>query len=83
MFSNFYLLVVNAYRAFNFDSSKYLRISPVTPVSYSTLNTKTMRDRAYWTSGKNSLELIDLSSVENLVQVSSRISTGSKRDTLY
>ena len=45
-------------------------------------NTESIRDDPYWTSKKNSLELIELSSINkvSLVHVSSCTSTGSIRD---
>ena len=44
-----------------------------------------IRDNPYWTSRKNSLELIELSSINkvSLVQVSSCSNTGSIRDDPY
>jgi hypothetical protein len=44
-----------------------------------------MRDDPYWTSRKNSLELIELSSINKviLVYVSSCSNTGSMRDDPY
>ena len=44
-----------------------------------------MRDDSYWTSGKNNLELIELSSIDkvSLVSVSSYSNTGSIRDDPY
>ena len=48
-------------------------------------NTVSIRDDPYWTSKKNSLELIELSSINNvsLVQVSSCSNTVSIRDDPY
>ena len=48
-------------------------------------NTVSIRDDPYWTSGKNSLELMVLSSINkvNLVQVSSSSNTRSIRDDTY
>ena len=45
-------------------------------------DTGSIRDDSYWTSRKNSLELIELSSINkvSLVQVSSCSNTGSMRD---
>ena len=44
-----------------------------------------IRDVLYWTAGKNSFELIELSSINivSLVQVSSCSNTGSIRDDAY
>ena len=49
---------------------------------FSCSNTESIRDNPYWTSRKNSLELIELSSINkvSLVQVSSCIVTLNKED---
>ena len=52
---------------FPFDSTKHHRFSPGTPVS-PCRNTGSIRDDPYWTSRKNSLELIELSSI-NIVSL--------------
>ena len=62
------------------------RINKVTLVQVSSCsNTGSIRDYPYWTSRKNSLELIELSSTNkvSLVQVSSCSNTGSIRDDPY
>jgi hypothetical protein len=46
-------------------------------------NTGSVRDQPYWTSRKNSLELIELSSINKVVLVSSCSNTGSIRDDSY
>jgi hypothetical protein len=50
---------------FKFDSIKHHRFSSGTPVS-SCSNTGSIRDDPYWTSRKNSLELIELSSINKV-----------------
>jgi hypothetical protein len=55
-------------------------------VGYSSCgNTGSIRDDPYWTSRENSLELIELSSINkvSLVYVSSYSDTGSIRDDPY
>ena len=48
-------------------------------------NTGSIRDNSHWTSRKNSLELVELSSINkvSLVWVSSCSNTGSIRDNSY
>jgi hypothetical protein len=50
---------------FQFDSTKHGRFSPGTPIS-SCSNTGSIRHDPYWISRENSLELIELSSINKV-----------------
>ena len=71
---------------FKFDFTKHRRFSSGILVSCCS-NTGSIRDDPYWTSRENSLELIELSSINIvslvLVYVSSCSNTGSTRDDPY
>ena len=65
---------------------RYSGINKVSLVEVSSYNnTESIRDDPYWTSRKNSLELIELSRINKVIlaQVSSYNNAGSMRDDSY